>query len=413
MAILQQFPDIPETPPVVVPTAPEPEYRKLTDKEWYGISKRALENWKAKHLKERPTYKTVKKTTPGLYYISSVVWLGFLVAFILVTYGSVKQGLSALPFATSMVAALAHNEGVSPEFLSAVKVLTVVTFVGFGGFSLIFFQILSYDPRVLADQRRTEKISHEWSQTFKIWKWEYTLSIDFKWLDLDYLTPRIPGIMVYLVTLWVIWTSLSVPGNILERFLPVLGELGLVHLLTGVLDGLASNRQTIEYKLAPLQEAWDKRLESYNTDTTYYDELYPLIRYMLLTLKRDGKRVNQHLEFLPDDGLDVIIDTELGRLSGNVGFSQRAVKIINERNSVLMGETLAPVTLQRVPPNNKPQWTPQDLFNELKAMNVPADYNEAQLAKDFAPDYEARKAWRGTPASGIVGAGEMYRNWKA
>lgn len=358
------------------------EHVPLRSNEFNAAKTRAHKKWVEKELGPEPRWKTVRKQVPNTFSINFLEWAAVAVLAVLTIFTSFKVGGVAVPFSQMLLGELTRHTPITTEVQTAFTAVTILLFALLATPALVYFQLLANDPEILEQKKNT------------VSSWR---------LSLEYLTPRIPAAAVYLSTAWLFLVSSAGEGYWLEKFIPVIVEVGLAHLVGTLLKKNAAFndlvRATLEEKLKPYQH----RRENYEVDPAFLRTLYGELRDEVLALSRRDPRTgrqykpNSALEGMDPKEVEAVLMNEYLRFSGGTSFATRA----RDARKALDGEIALAVRSEtgedrrRVPPNGIGEWTPELLARDLKARGIDLkSYGEKDLQNDYEADYGARSAWR-------------------
>src|SRR5258706_9084987 len=192
------------------------EVSKFKQNEFDTIQALAFAKYK-KSLGTPPNKKQIKKQLPNPFTINGLEWLAFLLLIVLTLFTSIKVGLVALPFVDNMVITLGQHAPIDPTLIVVFKIVAIVLFIMLATPSLIYFKLLSDEPSL---RKRINDTAH------------YSR---YKKLSLNYITPRLPAILVYATVAWMIFWSSQLPGTIFEQYLGVVAEVALAQLVGNIL----------------------------------------------------------------------------------------------------------------------------------------------------------------------------------
>lgn len=366
------------------------QYAKFRAKEWNEATRKARVKFEREVLGVRPTFDTVKKDIPNPHTISPLEWAAMLVLIVLTIFTSFKVGALAVPFAVEALATLTQHTEINIHIQNIFIIVTAFLFMLLATPSLLYFKLLDQEPEILAEKKAT--VGYGWS----------------KRLTLDYITPRLPYLMVYISLGWLIYISATLPGTPFEQFIPVVAEIGLAALVGNLLKKRTDFNNIVYAALSERTAPYDKRKADYEQDGQYLRILYQIMREDLMLLPRGivgGKKQypNAWIETASAEDVDAVIVAEYKRLTGGLHFAAKVTgaEPLPESISVTLPtqpklDVVPNAAGLRLPPRGQKSWTPEDLYIDLRARGLtPAKpYTEADLSKDYAPGYEARGAWR-------------------
>lgn len=354
---------------------------KLRLPEWHFVQARAKKLW-LQELGKRPTFEEVKKNLPNPHTISALELLAIVVLLVLTLFTSYKVGALAIPFALRTLETLSEHTPLAQWIKDSFVLVTAFLFMLLATPSVIYFKLLSGEPEVAAEKKATAYPTRRGAR-----------------LSLDYLTPRLPSLIVYLSVVWLVVISNQLPGTPFEKFLPVVVEVGLAALVGNILDKRKKFNQIVWDALLEKTEPYDTRLKTYTTDGAYLRLLYQVMREEIVKVKRTDPtsrrdvHVNAWLEAADEQVIFRILSAEYKRLTSGDQFAH-AVQSGQTQDE--LGEVEVRSTLRK-PPMGERRWTPETLLHDLQVRGIdPADgYNEDRLREDYDKAYSPRSAWRG------------------
>jgi len=369
------------------------EWSKLTQQEWEQIKARAKAAFVTEIMGERPTYQTVRDTMPNPFRINPLEWGAILVLVFLAAFTGYKLAAVAVPFADSMATALTQETYIESWVLHSFQIVTAIMFVLMGTFSLIYFKLLDTDKQIVEMKEKTKY--------YKGWRR----------LGLDWISPRLPYMIVYGSALWLFIVSSAGLDTVtfenfspFERYLPIVLEIGLAHLVGELLIKQEKFHNLVIGTLDEQCKPYDERLAGYEADPEFLKILHRYLRAGLLAVERLPKdklaigrgrkfKVNAWLHDADGDTLDKIILAEYKRLTGGMRFAREIIGTTSRAKPSPQAKTGSDE--RRIPPAGDKKWTAGTLVRDLKIRQVTdPNYGENQLAADYAPGYGARAAWR-------------------
>lgn len=346
-------------------------------------------------VETRPQYKKVAKDFPNPHTINVLEWMAMVVLIVLSVMTSYKVGAAAVPYGKNMMEALTAKQYVVGWVQDSFIFVSAVFFMLMATPALIYFKLLDRDPKVEKERIETQRRSK---------------------LSLDYLTPRLPSVMVYGIVIWLLLVSshglvldvndpIFSAARFFEVYLPVVIEVALAVLVGNILEKRKKFSDLIRANMRETNDRIDRELENYATDKRFLKMLYRNLREAFLQLERPSKDNNRrtyqpNLELENDAKLDSILIAQYKRLTGGDNF----VAGVADEQQPRGLEPELPTVGKRVPPNGSANWTVAGLIHDLKLRGIGDTYTEAQLSADYAAGYGARAAWRGG-AKNYAGSG--------
>lgn len=364
------------------------EYRKFTLEEWEAVERKAYEKYKER-LGKRPTRKTVSREIINENRVNIVYKMAFVLLFAILVFQSIKIVYASEPLANLLVETLSHSEVHNEWALEVFKISTAVVAVLTGTVGLVFMEIFALNSATQARQRETKNKNK---------------------LSLEWIVPRLPNILVYLIMLYLFIISNVGNQTIVERLMTniiVLSELALAMPFGKILSRIENHREAVTQALYIAQKNFDTLYEQYATDPRYLRALLQVAREDFFTLGARGRNPSPNARFRDADTATVesIIADELQRVKGgNLFVSQVTGWLLADhaKRPIVPSEADASkpndskALGQRTPPNGARQWATETLINDLIASNAPKDITEKYITSLYANGYNARKVWRKT-----------------
>jgi hypothetical protein len=346
---------------------------KLRQSEFDAIKAVALSKFK-KSLGDKPTMKQVRKTLPNPFTVNALEVIAFVLLIVLTIFTSIKVGLVALPFVDSMVVTLSQHSPIDPNFTWWFKVVGIALFIMLATPGLIYFKLLSDDPKL---KRRIEDTAH--------YRWINRLS-------LNYITPRLPSVLVYFTVAWMVFWSSQLPGTVFEQYLGVVAEVALAQLVGTILAKRAEFERAVTLAWKTLETEYNTRLENYESDKAYLRQLYLIMREQLIHLTRKDvhkKPTEPNLWLLDVDDVTVdrYVEAEYRRLTSGSEFATRVTSAVPTTTN-----EVATSTIQRITPPDGVAWTMEQLYDSIRSRGF-TKYTRTQLRNDYAPKYGTEQLW--------------------
>lgn len=350
--------------------------RKLNMDEYQDLKDQARQLFINEVLGDKPTYKSIARQAYNPNKINMLQYWGMLLLIVLTAFTSLKMAIVAAPFAQSLFNELASYTIVSPIVITIGTGITMLLFVLIGTPGLIYFKLLSSSDVIKTQKQMT--VPGTWTD----------------YISLDYISPRLPQVIVYGILIWLIIVSWHGTGikeaSVFERLLPVVIELGLAYLVSNILEQQRTFRNSVQNILESKLKPYEERLNNYEKDEQYYIRLYRLMSEKIPLLKeRSGGRVTYPNKQLlnNDKALREYVIKEYNRLNSGKLFADT---ILNQTDNTI------PIVKEKSE-RRKPAgdyWTVSELENDLAMRGIkPEDnYTCRQLDKDYAPGHHARKA---------------------
>lgn len=344
--------------------------------EWEATQMKAKHRWERHSLGKRPTFKEVKENLPNPHSISVLEYLAMIVLVVLTIFTSYKVGALAIPFAEGTLDTLSNHTYISELVKQSFITVTALLFMLLATPSVIYFKLLSAEPEVTAEKKATKgtRVLSRWT--------------------LDYLTPRLPSMVVYFSVAWLVVISSQLPGTIFEQYLPVVVEIALATLVGNILKKRRDFNKVVWDALKEKTDPYDTRLKNFEKDSAYLRTLYQTMREELSSLKREGKRVNAWIEAAEEREVFTLVSQEYHRLTGGTQFAEQVLH--KTQTPAAQADTEISIGTLRRPPAGDPKWTPETLEHDLRVRGIDPSqpFGEGDLQKQYAPGYDARRAWR-------------------
>lgn len=359
--------------------------------EWSAVQAKAKKQWLANVLGERPTLESVRATMVNPHTISALEWIAFAVLIVLTAFTSFKVAALAVPFATESLKTLSHTGEIAEWVRVSFIAVTAILFMMLANPSVLYFKLLAQEPELVAERKETRH-----TRWFLYWR-------------LDYLTPRLPSLIVYLSVIWLFYLSSQLPGSPFEQYLPVIVEVGLATLVGNIMTKRKNYQKVLVDAWKERTAPYDERLKNYETDSGYLRILYQIMREELTRLQRPDPQtrkmayVNAWMEQAAENEVYRTVSAEYRRLTSGAQFAadvtggNTPAPVVNVPQPVVQSTVASAAPPKRTPPAGDRVWTPQTLFHDLQVRGLhPAqgEYTEANLKEDYAPGFDARRAWR-------------------
>ncbi len=367
---------------------------KINDIEWEATRLAAKQTFLNEKLGARPTKESIVKSRHDAPKISFVMWWGIMTLVALTIVTSFKAVFVSWPFAVEFSAQMLEGQAIDGWMVVAFQFSMAVLAVLMATPALIFFKLLSEEERIVKKIRETER--EGW----------FT-----KWFDLNYLTPRLPSMMVWGTMAWLFYTAahgVDSIGSAFLRFLPVVMELALARLVGDILAAGFKFDGIVLEVLKQETEKWDKAAANFEDDDDYNTFLFQRLRSAVINLKRKDERrrdiqPNLWMMEASGDAVNRFIISEYERLTGGQPFAI-AVKNIRKNRAAGQPEAVvnaaaeaivADTTSKRVPPHGDKEWTAETLIRdfELRGLAKGESYDRGRLDREYAAGFNARGAW--------------------
>lgn len=364
----------------------------MSGKDWAAITHRAKSLWQEKVLGPRPNRTTIKQEISARFEINLLEWLSVLLLLVLALHTTIKVSALSVPFSRSVLTYLTGNLPIAGWVQDLFTVATMLLFSLLATPGLIYFQLLRDEPEIRRQQQQTAlpTVRGSWKSAFGP-RIKHALSA----LSLDYLTPRLPTIIVWVITLWLIYVAGSGEGSWYVKYIPVAVEIGLAHFVGTLIHRKQVYDNIIGQQLEAKLEPYDRALKEYRTNPDYLATLYLELRDWFIMRDRTLADDRERLEELIRDTYKLY--------TSDRAFSEWALKPEEVPDLfVIPKEAGTNTPTKRVPPMGAPSWTPQTLYNDLLAWGAPREFNRNDLLRVYADGYKVAEAWR-------LGAMKMFK----
>lgn len=311
---------------------------------------------------------------------------------VLTAFTSFKVGAVAVPFAENALNTLTQHTAISRELDTVFKIITVVLFALLTTPGLIYLKLLDREPEIKLEKQQTQ--AYRWHRR----------------VTLDWITPRLPQLLVYLIVAWLFAVSSQIPGTPFEQYLPVLVEVALATLVGNILKKRKDFNAAVTKALLAARNPYDARKENWETDPAYLQALYQEMRDYIPHIKRDDpnspKRIrpNAWVEHAPDIVVRRVVLSEYNRLTAGQQFADEILhKPVTQAELEPSGNRIE--VASKIKPAGTEEWTPESLAQDLRSRGIDpkSGYGEREIAQEYEAGFGARSAWRG-------GGKHLFRN---
>lgn len=340
----------------------------------------AVDNARAAYLKvlgSRPSYKSIAKELPDVNPVNAIEWGGVILFIIIVISHWFKLGALAQPFASDALAALTHtlgtNNAISPLVSQAFQIITTLTFMSMGTLGMIYFKILSTDPAILEgiEKSRSNKLN--------------------RFFSLEWISPRLPAMIVYLIVGWLIYIGYQTPGDIFTRFLPIFLEVGLAYLVSTIIEKRQQYRQRVLQQLDLLRKAYDERVANYERDRDYLRLLYKQLWISILNHRVNGRTPNAALLQLPENERMSVIMQEYRRWTAGDTFADTIMQPVSTVAATV--EPSGRRGSEVLKKYGRSTWDSKSLLRDLQVTNAPKPMSRKLIRERYEPGLGADEAW--------------------
>lgn len=376
------------TSEVITQLTATPSYARLNQREWRGIQTSTDSQYK-KLLGNPPRRSDIKKKIDNPQPITGIQYAAMLVLIVVAIFTGYKTGALAIPFSDHLIDHLSENTYISQQVRTSFNFVTFVLFWLLSTPSLIYFKLLSHDERIVKQRNDTASMTWTWGM-----------------LSLEWISPRLPTVITYMSTFWLLWISAAGTGTIFEKFLPVFVEIGLAQLVGDILEQNAAYQRIISDRLRLERDAYEERLAD-KKDDARVSIMSGIMLETMMNVVRDGKRPNAFLEKADKATIKSVLSTEYERLTVVDNFvaevenkketpTVEPVETVSSPVERVKAETPRTATTKRLkPPRGAKQWTTETMVHALKVKDAdPTTYTERNVKQDFEPNYNATGVWR-------------------
>lgn len=364
----------------------------MSGKDWSIITSRAKNLWQENVLGPRPNRANIKQDISARFDINFLEWLSVLLLLVLTLHTTIKVSALSVPFSRSVLNYLTGNLPIDGWVQDLFTVATMLLFSLLATPGLIYFQLLRDEPEIRRQQQQTALPTVRGS-------WKATLGMRVKnslsALSLDYLTPRLPTIIVWVITLWLIYVAGSGDGSWYVKYIPVAVEIGLAHFVGTLIHRKQVYDNIVGQQLEAKLEPYDRAVREYRTNPEYLATLYLELRDWFIM--RDRTLVDDRSR------LEELIRDTYKLYTSDRAFSDWALAPEEVPDVFAIPQSAgANLPEKRVPPMGAREWTAQTLYNDLLAWGAPREFNRNDLLRVYADGHKAAEAWR-------LGAMKMFK----
>jgi hypothetical protein len=392
-------------------TQPEPRQAiRLNDDEWGVVRNKAFAEFKAL-LGERPDRKSVSAKRHDKPFINFVWWFGIITFIALGVVTSLKALFVTVPFSHEFSELTLKGEGVDPFMIWLFMIAYIVLNIVMSTPALIFFKLLSEEERILKKIKETKRQNISWFNPFEK---DFILWV---FLDLNWLTPRLPSALVWGIMGWMLWTAWAGVYDLssaLMLFLPVFAELTLARLVGDILQQNIHFFDLVTDVLKTETDKWDAELKGYETDERYLQILYRHLRSAVINVSRhdDKKRRISPNAWMMQSGSKQVKEFILSEYTRLTEGHEGAITMLAIRNNREAGQPESVVAAaasdqsatthkaadaKRTPKLGDKKWTVETLIRdfEKQGLSKAGNYDRGWLDRNYADGYGARSAWAG------------------
>lgn len=356
-------------------------YAPLTLSEWEQLKLEAHKYFIEKVLPPKPTRKSVAKRITDTFNVNVLEWIMMLLVFVIFIFVGHKGGINSLPYVHTLAERLSENNNVYDGVINSFLIFGIMIYSLLPSVAIIYFKIL-HDS--MKDQRR---------QT-------YSRKL-LRFIDLDWLTPRLPILIVYLGIGWLFQISWAGERFFFLWLLPVMVEIAGAHLVAKIIVRYRQYREAVTANYVPQLKHWEDRVENYEEEKGFYQALY----YCMFD-KLANKRVNRaypNRELFNDpnriDEVNEIILSEFRRWNSGLNFANSALDLSEEVREEIKAEYVLDLPRDRdgkfIPPEGAERWTEATLRDHLHKRGIKiSDVTQGSLDEDYASGTAYRVAYR-------------------
>ncbi len=337
----------------------------LSQAEWTKLEKRTSQVYQG----TKPNKENTKKLlfhVKTLDVLTILTWTLLLAAMLFSIFKAIDP---AVEFADSYHAV----ESLSPVAKIAFRWVTIVAVSLAVSTGLIFTTLKATDPDVLKMQ---DEFLIQWRLVvlpINLWR-------------LEVLTPRLWTIITYAIVGWLLWLSNQGAGSYFIKFIPVILEVVLAHLVS---DTAKKNRIKDERVFNLLQErltTWETRYHQRYASEEFLTALFQNLREALSLLGGKKNRKNAWLRQADSEAVLEAITAEYERLIAGQHFADNILK------KGITPKTTAEQGAFAYPPNGTNRWTVDLLIADFHRRGL--DRHMEYTQKDLDPDYASGTAYR-------------------
>jgi hypothetical protein len=231
-------------------------------------------------------------------------------------------------------------------------------------------------------------------------------------ISLEAISPRLWQGLTYFVMMWLFLISSHGDGDFVIKYLPVVMEIALAHLVVEILQNWRTHNANVDKVLTLQTKEWDTKFSTRHRNPEYLPILFQNLREALALMKRKGKRVNSWLDSASVQDVNESVLGEYMWQSAGLTFAEQVTN-----QSLSKAEQSATITMtsaqisevkkvkNRIPPNGEKRWTPEALVQDFHARNLDPTvaYNQAALDKDYKKGFAVRVAYRNGASDYFLG----------
>lgn len=385
-------------------------YATISQKTWTDTRGKAHDRFVKEVLGDKPTRKSIAKRNALKVNINILEWAMVFLMIIIFIYVGFKTGIASLPNVDALVIKLSGSNTIPSYVIGSFKAVAVLLFTLLPSVSLIYMKIMHDAYKARKD---TEKSTITLGKKKESWT---------RFFSLDWISPRLPLMTVWLGILWlgsISWIGNGtyflgfIPGSdyFFLWIIPLVVEVAGANLVAKVLVRIRSHREGLDALYVPEMRAWENKREGYEKEQGYYRILFVELREALLAV-RVGKAYPNRAMF-NDPGqvetVNAIIESEFKRWNSGIEFANKALGIHEE---IVMVEALAFDATEELPRKNgmyipldgAPEWTQRTLkahmqrcgvtFSETGISRKGVAYNRTSLRKEYQAGYKAEPIWK-------------------
>lgn len=384
-------------------------YQRFKRSEW-DTAKQAAEKAYKKHLGKRPSWNSVSNSIHNTHTLDPLNRLAIVLLLVVALFTAFKLATVAIPLSDNILEQNLHTS--FPDWLTNVYRFSILgSAMLVGTFGLIYFKLVAESTSTRTKTEASKRFSK---------------------LRVEYWSPRLPQLLVYLSVLIIVIVSNTANQNVFDWVFNntvVIVELALSYPV-GIWMGKRQARNALIAEVLRVErEDYDSRLENMTEDKDYVSLLFQAASEQFYNIRRGKHLPNSEYRNADIREVEKILGEEYRRLEGGKGFykyitddvtgtgviiSAPEHKHISPENNTLsktvaasaerrsQSSTAVPIMRikevstvdKRVPPKGKQTWDTETLYADLVSINAPNPITEKWLQETYEGGYSARSVWR-------------------
>lgn len=386
---------------------------RMRQKEYQSVTAKTDKVYKADVIGERPERDTVWKE---LHNPNSTTFIQKM-AIVLLIFASVFSIFKSINPSIQFADGFSAIAGFNPTLHLMFKIVTIVTNALIVSTGLVYTTMQATDPLTLEMinkhpmfKARAQSVAGMLKD--KTHQNDSGIRVFTRAISLEAISPRLWQVLTYLVMAWLFLISSHGDGDIVIKYLPVVMEIALAHLVVEILHNWKTHSANVDKVLTLQSKEWDTKFASRHRNPEYLPILFQNLREALALMKRKGKRVNAWLDSASvKDVNDSVLGEYMWQSAGltfaeqvtNQGISKAEKSATITKASAQISEVTN--TENRIPPNGDKRWTPETLVQDFHARNLDPTiaYNQSKLDKDYQKGFAVRVAYRNGASDYFLG----------